>query len=125
MIYQRVWYAALRPAFIRRLLLLQTQYNNTKWSIAMMSSSSDISVACGDGGSGKGDDEDKTCTSCEQKVEHCEKSDATSSGGSSAYRDAITSFCKAAESEFELYKDPPPKEECPICFLPKVCHLLI
>ena len=83
-----------------------------------MSSSSDISVACGGGGSGKGDDEDKTCTSCEQKDVSDKVSDNTSSADIDADLDAINSFSRAALSDDELFKDPPPKEDCPLCMQP-------
>lgn len=79
-----------------------------------MSSSSDISAVCGGGGGGKGDDEDKACTSYDQKIEHC--NDA--SEDRSSMLDAIYSFSKAALSDDELFKDPPPKEDCPLCMQP-------
>jgi len=83
------------------------------------SSASDMCAkSSGDGDSGGGGGGDhKMCTSYhEQNVEHCKKDGADDSR--SRNFDAIRSFCKAAESDDELYKDPPPKEECPICLLP-------
>jgi len=68
------------------------------------------------------------CTSCAQKlVEHC-KEEKSSSSISSADIDAISNSIEKifisnddnvdSDDNDELFKDPPPKEDCQICFLP-------
>jgi len=83
-----------------------------------MSSSSDVSVAYG-GEGGKGDDEDKACTSYAQKVDNKDDVDNTSRTNISSI-DAISDILSGVDisNDDDLFKDHPPKEDCPLCLLP-------
>jgi len=66
----------------------------------------------------------KVSTSCEQKTEQ------NNNGNSNVDTEATTNedLSRATISDEELFKDPPPKEECPICmqpvpFHPSICNI--
>ena len=87
-----------------------------------MSSPGDIST-CGDGNDSEIPSNKKECTSCEQKVEHCNKDDVSSaSSNSSSGIDAISVSIErigiSNDDDELLFQDPPPKEDCPICMQP-------
>ena len=76
----------------------------------------DITVCsnCGKGGEGDNDIQLKTCTACKM-VKYCSRECQI------AHRPQHKKECKKRVKELHeeaLFKQPPPKEECPICFLP-------
>ena len=98
-------------------------------------SSSSIPSKCA--ACGKGGDNLKVCTSCEQvsycnakcrkahRSKHkkeCKQYAAEKRNKNAALRaevDAISEkLCSIVVSDEELFKDPPPKEDCDICMLP-------
>ena len=96
-----------------------------------MSSLNDISTRGDDNGSEIPSNK-KECTSCEQKVEHCNKDDVdhNTSSNSSSGIDAISDSIERIgisnnnddDDDEKLFQEPPPKEDCPICMQPMPHH---
>ena len=86
------------------------------------SNTSDICVDCS--GSSGGGDEHKTCTEEENDckkdgISHRDKEDIKIS--SDNVDDIAKSVDNITISDEDLFADPPPKEECPLCMLPMPC----
>ena len=85
-----------------------------------MSSLDDTTLAravCGGGNDGGKEvsSSTKTCTSCEQKNDHCNKVGV----GGNTVDDIVDGINNTViSSDDELFQDPPPKEDCSICMLP-------
>jgi len=88
-------------------------------------------VVCGVGGADIKLSDKKMCTTCEQKVEHCNQdgspnnTNVSSSNGDIDNTDAVSAGLERMKisngadiSDDRLFQNPPPKEDCPICFLP-------
>ena len=85
------------------------------------SNTSDICVDCS--GSSGGGDEHKTCTEeendCKKDGIHRDREDIKIS--SDNVDDIAKSVDNITISDEDLFADPPPKEECPLCMLPMPC----
>ena len=105
-------------------------------------SGSDNSILCG--GVDKISPDNKTCTSCAQKVEHCkndgkdvtndddsikdlssidtdlseENSDDTLRDNVAIMSENLGKLAVSDNNDDKLFQDPPPKEDCAICMLP-------
>ena len=95
-----------------------------------MSSINDIST-CGDDKGGEISSNKKVNTSYDQKVEHCNNdgvdhnTSSNSSSGIDTVSDCIEKIGISNDDDDDLFQDPPPKEDCPICLLQYQCLLLM
>ena len=93
-----------------------------------MSTSGDISrsstTKCGEIGGGNDDDKKKTSTSYEQKSKISGGDSSSSISHGDAIDDALSNGLEELDiSDNKLFQDPPPTEDCSICFLP-MPHIL-
>ena len=84
------------------------------------SNTSDICANRGSDSSG-GNDEQKTCTSYAQNVVDVIDISDYIKISSDDVDDIAESIDNMTISDINLFQDPPPKEECPICMLPMPC----